>query len=183
MARDSRAILDRRNARARELGFTSYAQQRRSKVEGFTDAGAYQATVEARHNPTSSVIRAVTNGKLLGGQATQTGAVFAADFGDDEQIAAQWRAMLRYKPSRRASISVEMESGTIRHLGASHGGYRLSYLRELERELGSWPAVILYLIEIVKKSAYKNPKTGAAMPADDDEPDEDSIEIVTVTIV
>lgn len=174
--RDSKAILAKRNERARERGFTSYAQERRAKTEGYTDAGAYQATVEARHNPARSVVRAVTSGKLLGGAAMHSGAVFSADFTEDGHAETQWRMILRFRPDRRATISVETERGNVYHLGGEHGGYRLSYLRKLYERLGDWPAVVAYLLSVVKERSYKDRDESEL-----DEPDE--IVIVTVTVI
>ena len=179
--RDRRGESQRLSKPAIAKGYTSRGQEYRARKKGYTNAGAYQAAVELKRNPSAGVVKKAAQGKLLGGTTNLKGTVIAASWQNDEQ-AEQWRSLVRFGDFRRITIAVEYDRGPIRYLGQDHGGYRLAWIKNEVRKNGGggdgWETVVLELLAYAAAVSTKYKR-----PSDDDETEPPEILNVTVTVV
>lgn len=131
------AASDKRNARARAEGWSSYSQKYRAEKAGYAGkAPEYQAAVDQRK--AAGIVKRAAKGRLLGGATTKAGTVISADLlkGQGPQLD---RELARYRDDRRVRITIETTTGAVINIG-DRGGMRLEYLRDTLAE-GGWEAV------------------------------------------
>lgn len=134
---------DRRNARARAEGWTSYGQKRRALRLGHDTPSEYRqakATAAATHTPVqaapglrsmrqlaSGVVKAVNPeaNREIGVKATRAGTLYGAKGDDQRQALAT--ILRRTSGSRRVTFAI----GAGRPLGQKGRGYSVQYIRDL----------------------------------------------------
>lgn len=120
------AASDRRNARARAEGWSSYSQKYRAERAGYAGkAPEYQAAVDAR--TADGIVKRAASGKLLGGAQTRAGTVISADVRDPAQARQLLRELGRFGEARRVRVTIETTTGDVVNVGTK-GGMSPSYL-------------------------------------------------------
>lgn len=143
---------DRRNARARALGYTSYSQMYRANKRGYPTAVQYQAAVQV--NQTNKLQKSKLAANLIGIRSTRAATVVAASSGVTGQLRAQWHAISGRKSDRHVTLVVETSDGQVRRPGGKYG-FSVEYLEELMDEFDTWDDVLDYLdSEIYGDGAY-----------------------------
>lgn len=123
------AASDRRNARARAEGYTSYSQRYRAERAGYQGKAAeYNAAVDLRN--ADGIVKRAARGLLLGGGQTRTGTVISADLRDPKQAQQLVREMGRFRGDRKARVTIERSDGSVVNVG-SKGGMSLQYLLDM----------------------------------------------------